>query len=68
MVMQDIVTSAFDALGLIPLYAVGISAAFVVFECIGQCGSVASEGEVVRGVGRQDDGATHVEAVEVALQ
>ena len=53
---------------LIPLNAVAIAAALVVFQRIGERGGIATEREVIRGVGCKDDRATHVEAMEVARE
>ena len=36
-----------DRLGLIPLHGIAVAAALVVFESVGESGSVASEREVV---------------------
>lgn len=54
--------------GLIPLNGVAVSASLVVFQSIGEGGGIASEAEVVACVWCKHNRATHVEAMEVALQ
>ena len=54
--------------GLIPLNGVAVSASLVVFQSIGEGGGIASEAEVVACVWCKHHRATHVEAMEVALQ
>ena len=53
---------------LIPLYGIGIATALVVFQRVGKCGSITPEREVITGIGCQHHLATHIEAMEVALQ
>jgi hypothetical protein len=50
------------------LHGIGVAASFVIFECIGQGAGVATEREIVAGVGSDDHRAAHVEAMQIALQ
>lgn len=54
--------------GLIPLNGIAISASLVVFQSVGEGGGIASEAEVIACVWCKHNRATHVEAMEVALQ
>ena len=47
---------------------VAVSASLVIFQSIGEGGGIASEAEVVACVWCKHHRATHVEAMEVALQ
>ena len=47
---------------------VAVSASLVVFQSIGEGGGIATEAEVVACVWCKHNRATHVEAMEVALQ
>ena len=53
---------------LVPLHGVGVTAFLVVFQRVSERGGVATEGEVVAGIGSQYHGAAHAEAVQVTLQ
>ena len=52
----------------IPLHCIAVAAAFIVFQRVGQGGSVGPEREIVAGIRGQHHGATHVETVEIALK
>ncbi len=55
-------------MSLIPLDVAGITASFLIFQCIGEFGSACTEGEVERRVGQEDDATSHFETVQVARE
>ena len=52
----------------IPLHGIAVAAAFIVFQCVCQGGSVGPKREIIAGIRGQHHGAAHVEAVEIALK
>ena len=55
-------------MGLIPLDVAGITASFLIFQCIGEFGSACTEGEVERRVGQENDATSHFEAMQGARE